>query len=58
MIKLRPCQASFDEGVSTIPDECMGVGADISTAAVLGNESAENRSGRPISTMQKHNWKI
>ena len=42
MIKLRPCQASFDEGVSTIPDECMGVGADISTAAVLGNESAEN----------------
>lgn len=34
------------KGVSTIPDECMGVGAEIGTAVVLGNEATENRSGR------------
>lgn len=32
------------EPVSTIPDECMEVGAEIGTAVVLGNEAAENRS--------------
>ena len=32
--------------VSTIPDECMGVGTEISTVDVLGNEASENRSGR------------
>ena len=34
------------EGVSTIPDECMGVGLEIGTSDVLGNEASENRSGR------------
>lgn len=34
------------EGVSTIPDECMEVGLEISTSDVLGNEASENRSGR------------
>ena len=36
----------FSKSVSTIPDECMGVGTEISTVAVLGNESAENRSAQ------------
>lgn len=34
------------KGVSTIPDECMEVGTEISTVDVLGNEASENRSGR------------
>lgn len=34
------------EPVSTIPDECMGVGAEIGTADILGNEVSENQSGR------------
>ena len=34
------------KSVSTIPDECMGVGPEISTGDVLGNEASENRSGR------------
>lgn len=33
------------EPVSTIPDECMEVGAEIGAAVVLGNEATENRSG-------------
>lgn len=36
----------LNEGVSTIPDECMGVGLEIGTSDVLGNEASENRSGR------------
>ena len=36
----------FAESVSTIPDECMGVGLEIGTSGVLGNEAPENRSGR------------
>ena len=31
--------------VETIPDECMGVGLEISTSDILGNEVSENRSG-------------
>ena len=34
------------KSVSTIPDECMGVGLEIGTSDVLGNEASENRSGR------------
>ena len=41
--KFEYCNA---ESVSTIPDECMGVGSEISTDDVLGNEASENRSGR------------
>lgn len=34
------------KSVSTIPDECMGVGLEIGTSDVIGNEASENRSGR------------
>jgi hypothetical protein len=34
------------KSVSTIPDECKGVGLEIGTSDVLGNEASENRSGR------------
>lgn len=34
------------KSVSTIPDECMEVGQEISTCDILGNEVSENRSGR------------
>ena len=34
------------KSVSTIPDECMGVGLEIGASDVLGNEASENRSGR------------
>ena len=34
------------KSVSTIPDECMGVGLEIGTSSVIGNEALENRSGR------------
>ena len=34
MIKLRPCQVLYlRKGVSTIPDECRGVGLEISTSS-------------------------
>lgn len=36
----------YNKSVSTIPDECMGVGLEISTSSVLGNEALENRSER------------
>ena len=36
------------EGVSTNPDECMGVGLEIGTSSILGNEVLENRSGRQL----------
>lgn len=39
-------KSKTDESVSTIPDECMGVGLEIGASAVIGNEAAENRSGR------------
>lgn len=32
------------KSVTTIPDECMEVGVEISTTDVLGNEASENRS--------------
>jgi len=34
------------KSASTIPDECMEVGLEISTSDILGNELSENRSGR------------
>ena len=39
-------QTILIKSVSTIPDECMGVGLEIGTSDVLGNEASENRSGR------------
>lgn len=41
------------KSVSTIPDECMGVGLGISTNDVIGNEASENRSGRLRSNPMK-----
>ena len=35
----------YIKSVSTIPDECMEVGSEISTGSVLGNEALENRRG-------------
>ena len=37
---------SLIKSASTIPDECMEVGLEISTSDILGNELSENRSGR------------
>ena len=36
----------MNKSVSTIPDECMGVGTEIGAVDVIGNEASENRSGR------------